>query len=88
MEKRCELYTDHKSLKFIFTQPTFALGNEESWSLSRFTILEINYHPEKGNVVVDAWSQRSHLSQVEVDIIDHSSCASSSISSALELLLI
>jgi hypothetical protein len=21
MEKRCELYMDHKSLKFIFTQP-------------------------------------------------------------------
>jgi hypothetical protein len=25
MEKRCELYTDHKSLKFIFTQPNLSL---------------------------------------------------------------
>jgi hypothetical protein len=33
------------------------LGNEESWSLSRITILEINYHPREANVVVDAWSR-------------------------------
>jgi hypothetical protein len=25
MEKRCELYTDHKSLKYIFTQPNLSL---------------------------------------------------------------
>jgi hypothetical protein len=40
-------------------------------------ILEINYHPGKENVVVNAWSQMSHLSQLEVEIIDCSSCASS-----------
>jgi hypothetical protein len=35
-------------------------------------ILEINYHPREANVVIDAWSQRSHLSQLEVEIIDRS----------------
>jgi hypothetical protein len=25
MKKRCEHYTDHKSLKFIFTQPDLSL---------------------------------------------------------------
>jgi hypothetical protein len=25
MEKRCELYMDHKSLKYIFTRPNFSL---------------------------------------------------------------
>jgi hypothetical protein len=25
MEKRCELYMNHKSLKYIFTQPDFSL---------------------------------------------------------------
>jgi hypothetical protein len=25
MEKRCELYMDHKSLKYIFTWPNFSL---------------------------------------------------------------
>jgi hypothetical protein len=50
--------------------------------------MEINYHPEKANVVVDAWSQRSRLSQLEVEIIDRSSCASSSTSSTIGLSLI
>jgi hypothetical protein len=49
-----------------------ALCNEESWSLLRIMILEINYHPREANVVIDAWSQRSHLSQLEVEIIDRS----------------
>jgi hypothetical protein len=31
MGKRCELYTDHKSLKYIFTQSKY-LGKEDSWS--------------------------------------------------------
>jgi hypothetical protein len=28
--------------------------------------------PKKVNVVVDTWSQRTHLSQLEAKIIDHS----------------
>jgi hypothetical protein len=36
---------------------TLTLGNEESWSLSRIMILEINYHPREANVVVDTWSR-------------------------------
>jgi hypothetical protein len=33
MGKRCELYMDHKSLKYIS-------GREDGWSLSRIMILE------------------------------------------------
>jgi hypothetical protein len=40
----------------------------------------INYHPREANMVVDALSQRTHLSQLEVEIIDHPSCAKSLIS--------
>jgi hypothetical protein len=29
--------------------------------------LEINYHPRKANVVIDALSHRSHMSQLVVD---------------------
>jgi hypothetical protein len=29
MEKRCELYMDHKSLKYIFTQPDFSLRQQK-----------------------------------------------------------
>jgi hypothetical protein len=30
--KRCEIYSDHKSLKYIFTQPDLNLRNEDSWN--------------------------------------------------------
>jgi hypothetical protein len=66
MEKRCELYTDHKNLKYIFTQPDLSL-RQRRW-LEHFDDydLGINYHPVKANVVADTWSQRSHVSQLEV----------------------
>jgi hypothetical protein len=57
MGKRCELYMDYKSLKYIFTQP----------DLSKDYDLVINYHPRKINVVADDWSRRSHVSQLEVE---------------------
>jgi hypothetical protein len=33
MEKRCELYQDHKSLKFIFTQPDLSLRQQRKFEL-------------------------------------------------------
>jgi hypothetical protein len=32
MRKRCELYIDHKSFKYIFTQSNFNLSKEDGWS--------------------------------------------------------
>jgi hypothetical protein len=43
---RCEIYTDHKSPKYIFTQ----------LDLNRDYDVGINYHPGKANVVADALS--------------------------------
>jgi hypothetical protein len=36
--------------------------------------LGINYHPEKANVVVDALSRRSHVSQLVMDSIPFELC--------------
>jgi hypothetical protein len=36
--------------------------------------LGINYHPRKANVVADALSQRSHVSQLVVDSISFELC--------------
>jgi hypothetical protein len=36
--------------------------------------LMINYHPEKTNVVIDALSQRSHISQLVVDSMSFEFC--------------
>jgi hypothetical protein len=62
MGRRCELYTDHKSLKYFFTQSNLNLRQRRWLELINHYDLGINYHPEKANVVVDALSQRSHVS--------------------------
>jgi hypothetical protein len=62
MGKRCELYTDHKSLKYIFTQSNLNLRQRRWLELIKDYDLVINYHPGKANVVADPLSQRSHVS--------------------------
>jgi hypothetical protein len=67
MGKRCELYTDHKSLKYIFTQSNLNLRQRRWLELIKDYDLGINYHPRKANVVADTLSQRSHVSQLVLD---------------------
>jgi ribonuclease HI len=74
MGKRFELYTDHKSLKYIFTQSNINLRQRRWLELIKDYDLGINYHPEKANVVVDALSQRSHVSQLVVDSMPFELC--------------
>jgi hypothetical protein len=56
MGKRCELYMDHKSLKYIFTQSNLNLRQRRWLELIKDYDLGINYHPGKANVVADALS--------------------------------
>jgi ribonuclease HI len=74
MGKRCELYTDHKSLKYIFTQLNLNLRQRRWLELIKDYDLGINYHPEKANVVADALSRRSHVSQLVVDSMPFELC--------------
>jgi hypothetical protein len=60
MGKRCELYMDHKSLKYILTQTYLNLRQMRWLELIKNYDLGVNYHPVKANVVVDALSRRSH----------------------------
>jgi hypothetical protein len=62
--KRCEVYSDHKSLKYIFTQPDLNLRQWGWLELIKDYDLGINYHPDKANVVADALSRRSHLNML------------------------
>jgi hypothetical protein len=74
MGKRCELYMDHKSLKYIFTQLNLNLRQRRWLELIKDYDLGINYHPGKANVVADALSQRSHVSQLVVDSMPFELC--------------
>jgi hypothetical protein len=62
--KRCEVCSDHKTLKYIFTQPDLNLRQRRWLELIKVYDLGINYHPGKANVVADALSRRSHLNML------------------------
>jgi hypothetical protein len=62
--KRCEVYSDHKSLKYIFTQLDLNLRQRRWLELIKDYDLGINYHPGKANVIADALSRRSHLNML------------------------
>jgi hypothetical protein len=74
MGKRCEIYTDHKSLKYIFTQSNLNLRQRRWLELTKDYDLGINYHPRKANVVADALNHRSHMSQLVVDSMSFELC--------------
>jgi hypothetical protein len=62
--KRCEVYSDHKSLKYIFTQLDLNLRQQRWVELIKDYDLGINYHPDKANDVVDALSKMSHINML------------------------
>jgi hypothetical protein len=74
MGKSCELYSDHKSLKYFFTQSDLNLRQRRWLELIKDYDLGINYHPRKANVVADALRRRSHVSQLVVDSIPFEPC--------------
>jgi hypothetical protein len=62
--KRCDVYSDHKRLKYIFTQPDLNLRQRRWLELIKDYDLGINYQPGKANVVADALSKRSHVNML------------------------
>jgi hypothetical protein len=61
MGTKCQVYTDHKSLKYIFTQKDLNLRQHRWLELIKDYDVEIHYHPGKANLVADALSQKEHV---------------------------
>jgi hypothetical protein len=57
---RCEIYSDHKNLKYIFTQNDLNLRQRRWLEFIKDYDLGINYHPGKTNVVVDTLSRKKY----------------------------
>jgi hypothetical protein len=53
MGNKCDIYIDHKSLKYIFTQSELNLRLRRWLELIKDYDLDIHYHPGKANVVAD-----------------------------------
>ena len=62
---RCDVYTDHKSLKYIFTQKELNLRQRRWLELIKDYDMKLHYHPGKANVVADALSRKSYANILE-----------------------
>jgi ribonuclease HI len=74
MGTKCNIYTDHKSLKYIFTQADLNMRQRRWLELIKDYDLEVHYHPGKANVVADALSRKAHCSCLSVEALNETLC--------------
>ena len=69
----CEIFSDHQSLKYLFTQKELNLRQRRWMELIKEYSCSIHYHSGKANVVADALSRKSagSLSCVRCARIEH-----------------
>ena len=61
---KSDIYTDHKSLKYIFTQIDLNMRQRRWLELIKDYDLEVHYHPGNANIVADALSRKSYANEV------------------------
>nr|GEZ50307.1 reverse transcriptase [Tanacetum cinerariifolium] len=84
----CDIFTDHKSLKYIFTQKELNMRQRRWLELLKDYDANIQYHPGKANMVADALSRKNsetmaclkiqpeifkELELMEVELVGHGS---------------
>jgi hypothetical protein len=72
---KSDIYTDHKSLKYIFTQSDLNLRQRRWLELIKDYDLEVHYHLGKANVVADALSRKSYANEMQVMPLSRELCA-------------
>jgi hypothetical protein len=60
------IYTDYKSLKYLFTQPDLNMRQRRWLELIKDYELKVHYHPGKANVVADALSHKHRCNHLVV----------------------
>jgi hypothetical protein len=58
------IYTNHKSLKYIFTQLDLNMRQRRWLDLIKDYALEVHYHMGKANVIADALSSKAHCNHL------------------------
>ncbi|KAD3069391.1 hypothetical protein E3N88_37271 [Mikania micrantha] len=66
---KCTIYTDHKSLKYFFTQKELNMRQRRWLELLKDYDCEILYHPGKANVVADALSRKEECEPIKVKVM-------------------
>ena len=90
---KSDIYTDHKSLKYIFTQSDLNLRQRRWLELIKDYDLEVHYHPGKANVVADALSRKSYANGLRMTFMPAELCAEmehlnlSFVTNAMELVI-
>jgi hypothetical protein len=74
MGNRCNIFTDHKSLKYIFTESELNMRQRRWLELIKDYDLEVHYHPGKANVVTDALSRKDHCNHLELEPLSEPLC--------------
>jgi hypothetical protein len=74
MGTKCHIYTDHKSLKYIFTQVDLNMRQRRWLELIKDYDLEVHYHPSKANVVANALSRKPHCHCLSVEVFNNTLC--------------
>jgi hypothetical protein len=74
MGTKYNIYTDHKSLKYIFTQADLNMRQRRWLELIKDYDLEVHYHPGKANVVADALSRKAHCHCLSIEAINETLC--------------
>jgi hypothetical protein len=67
MGTHCNIFTDHKSLKYIFTRADLNMRQRKWLELIKDYDLEVHYHPGKANVVANALSRKSQCNCILMD---------------------